>query len=110
MANYHFYSFLASGVAVVIFMNKPCPFCGHDQAMCVAASHENEKYRTISCLKCGSSALESMWNTRENEELESYRKALELIAAQDSGIVGSTDKADCLAGIAQAVLNRTKGS
>lgn len=32
------------------------------------------------------------------------REALELIAAQDSGIVGSTKKADCMAAVARAAL------
>ena len=41
-------------------------------------------------------------------EHKRYREALELIAAQDSGIVGSTSKADCMAAIARAVLNRTE--
>jgi hypothetical protein len=33
-----------------------------------------------------------------------YREALEMIAAQTSGIVGSTSRADCMAAVAQAAL------
>lgn len=39
---------------------------------------------------------------RQNNQ---YREVLITIAAQDSGIVGSTRKSDCMAALAQAALN-----
>ena len=38
------------------------------------------------------------------KEIEGLRRALVIIASQDSGKVGSTDKSDCMASIAEVAL------
>jgi len=71
------------------------------QQMIVALREELER----ECADHKQTVADAMWSVKENKAL---REALEIIAAQSSGVVGSTARSDCMAAIARAALNKEK--